>query len=205
MMRCKALLGFFCFLMAQCVCADAMSDVLWDKLSAIQSMQASFTQKIYAKKRELSSSSGEMAFIRPGQFRWQTKEPMEQLLIADGKKIWTYDVLLEQVTVKQQTESMGAAAGLFLSDDKARLAHDFHVESEQQGVSEIFNLKAQLKQANIQRMTLQFKGARLERMDLYDQLGQHTVVRFKKAKMNLALSPKLFQFSPPAGVDVVEQ
>jgi len=100
---------------------------------------------------------------------------------------------------------MGAAAGLFLSDDKSRLAHDFQVQSEQQGKEEFFKLKAHAKQANIQRMTLRFKGARLESMDLYDQLGQHTVVRFSQVNVNMALSEKLFQFSPPAGVDVVEQ
>ena len=200
-----ALLGFVCLLVAQSVCADSESDALWNKLSAIKSMQASFSQKIYAKKRELSQSSGDMAFVRPSQFRWNTQEPMEQLLIADGKKIWMYDVLLEQVTVKHQTESMGAAAGLFLSNDKSRLAHDFHVKSEHEGRAEIFTLKARAKQANIERMTLRFDDTHLESMDLYDQLGQHTVVRFNQAKMNIELPESLFQFTPPAGVDVVEQ
>lgn len=201
----QALLSFICFCAAQCAYADTMSDALWDKLSAIKSMQASFSQKIYAKNRELSQSSGDMAFVRPEQFRWQTKKPMEQLLIADGSKIWIYDVLLEQVTVKQQTESMGAAAGLFLSNDKSRLTHDFQVKSEDQGRTEIFKLKALEKQANIQNMTLRFEGARLESMDLYDQLGQHTAVVFSQVNINMVLSDKLFQFTPPTGVDVVEQ
>jgi len=201
----RVLLGFVCCLVVQGAFSDTMSDVLWDKLSHIHTMTASFSQHIYAKKRELSQSSGNMAFVRPSQFRWETKKPMEQLLIADGKKIWMYDVDLEQVTVKQQTESMGAAAGLFLSDDKSHLLHDFHVEFEHEGKIEIFKLKARAKQANIQRVILRFEGEYLESMDLYDQLGQRTAVRFNKAKMNTVLSGKLFQFTPPAGVDVVEQ
>lgn len=201
----RLFLGFICFFIIQPVFSDTINDVLWDKLSHIHTMTASFSQHIYAKKRKLSQSSGNMAFVRPSQFRWETKNPMEQLLIADGKKIWVYDVDLEQVTVKQQTESMGAAAGLFLSDDKSHLLHDFYVESEHEGHVEIFKLKARAKQANIQRVTLRFDGEYLESMDLYDQLGQRTTVHFNKAKMNTTLSEKLFQFTPPAGVDVVEQ
>ena len=48
-----------------------------------------------------------MALERPGRFRWQTKEPMEQLVVADGQKMWVYDVDLEQVTVKKQEKGLG--------------------------------------------------------------------------------------------------
>lgn len=201
----RVLLSVICFIVIQSTHANTASDILWRKLSDIHTMKASFSQHIYAKKRELSQSFGHMAFVRPNQFRWETQKPMEQLLIADGKKIWMYDVDLEQVTVKQQTESMGAAAGLFLSEDKSRLLHDFYVALEREGQAEIFTLKARAKEANIQRIMLCFDGEYLERMDLYDQLGQHTVVRFKKAKNNTVLSNQLFHFKPPTGVDVVEQ
>ncbi|MDF1683568.1 MAG: outer membrane lipoprotein chaperone LolA [Legionellaceae bacterium] len=205
MKRSRVALGFVCFFMLQNAYAGEVSDILWGKLSHIHAMTASFSQQIYAKKRSLSQSSGSMAFVRPRQFRWETKKPLEQLLIADGQKIWMYDVDLEQVTVKPQTESMGAAAGLFLSENKSHLVSDFSVESERDGKLEIFKLKARGKQANIQRVILRFDGDYLASMDLYDQLGQRTVVRFDKAKMNLVLPENLFQFTPPVGVDVVEQ
>jgi outer membrane lipoprotein carrier protein len=185
--------------------AESVGDVLWDKLGAIHAMKASFTQRMYSKKRELSKSSGEMAFERPGHFRWQTKEPMAQILVADGTKVWLYDVLLEQVTVKPQTETMGAAAGLFLNDDKARFVHDFEVEQQEKNKQLIFDLHARSKQANIQRMTLRFKQDALASMDLYDQLGQRTVVAFEEVNINPTLSENLFRFTPPPGVDVVEQ
>ncbi|MCH9755676.1 MAG: outer membrane lipoprotein chaperone LolA [Gammaproteobacteria bacterium] len=185
--------------------SDSASDLLWDKLTHISSMSASFTQKINAKTREISKSAGTMAFERPGHFRWQTKTPMKQLLVADGEKFWLYDVDLEQVTVRPQTEVMGAAAGLFLGDSRARFVHDFKVTEVHEDKMDVFKLQATAKQANIQRMALWFEGTQLKRMDLYDQLGQRTAIHFKKVKNNVALSPKLFRFSPPAGVDVVEQ
>ncbi|MDF1827419.1 MAG: outer membrane lipoprotein chaperone LolA [Legionellaceae bacterium] len=201
----RVILGLCYFLMLQNAYADEISDILWGKLSHIRAMKASFSQQIYAKQRVLTQSSGHMAFVRPRQFRWETTQPMEQLLIADGKKIWMYDVDLEQVTVKPQTESMGAAAGLFLSEKKANLTSDFLVNSEHDGQQDVFILKARGKQANIQRMVLRFAGDVLDSMDLYDQLGQRTAVRFNQAKINVVLPGHLFQFTPPAGVDVVQQ
>jgi outer membrane lipoprotein carrier protein len=201
----RIIIGLFYFLMLQNAYADEISDILWGKLSHIQAMKASFSQQIYAKQRVLTQSSGHMAFVRPHQFRWETTQPMEQLLIADGKKIWMYDVELEQVTVKPQTESMGAAAGLFLSENKANLTSDFSVKFEHEGKQDIFILKARGKQANIQRMILRFAGDALESMDLYDQLGQRTAVRFNQAKINVVIPEHLFQFTPPKGVDVVQQ
>lgn len=203
----RMILGVLCLLITQNIHANDANvhDLLWNKLIYIKAMQASFSQQIYAKQRVITQSSGNMAFVRPRQFRWETKEPMEQLLVADGKKIWMYDVDLEQVTVRPQTESMGAAAGLFLSDNKADFISDFSVKSERNGKQDVFTLKARGKQANIQRMILRFAGDALESMDLYDQLGQRTAVRFNQAKINVVLPEHLFQFTPPEGVDMVQQ
>jgi outer membrane lipoprotein carrier protein len=199
------LVGLVMLSMATHAWSDAAGEVLWDKLRAIQSMQADFTQKMWAKKRVLSKSSGSMALARPGHFRWETKKPMAQLLIADGKQFWLYDVDLEQVTVRPQANIEGAAAGLFLGDDKARFVHDFKVTKTQKDKSDVFKLQATAKQANIQRMMLRFEGAVLMRMDLYDQLGQRTAIAFQHVNNNPELSSGLFQFTPPKGVDVVSQ
>ena len=201
----KALLGLFVWSVTTFAWGAHAGELLWDKLSNISSMKASFKQKVYAKKRILSESTGTMAFERPGHFMWKTKAPMEQLLVADGKQFWLFDVELEQVTVRPQKEIMGAAAGLFLGDDRARFFDDFKVTQAHEDKHNVFRLEANAKQANIQRMTLRFEEAGLVGMDLYDQLGQRTIIRFEHVQNNVALPSKLFRFSPPAGVDVVEQ
>ena len=40
-------------------------------------------------------------------------------------------------------------------------------------------------------------------MQLKDQLGQSTIVKFDKIKLNPKLPNDLFQFQPPVGVDVI--
>ncbi len=197
--------GVFIWSVATFAWSDAPEDILWDKLHHISSMKAAFTQKVLLKKRVVSHSSGTMAFERPGHFRWQTKSPMEQLLIADGKQFWMYDIDLEQVTVRPQSAVTGAAAGLFLGDDRTQFLRAFKVEAVHTDENEAFVLQAVAKDANIQKMKLWFRGAILTRMDLYDQLGQQTVIHFKKVQNNMILAARLFRFSPPKGVDVVAQ
>ena len=187
---------------AQC---DAVSDSLQGKLNAIRTMSASFGQVVNAKKHEVSRSSGTMALFRPGHFRWQTIRPMEQLVIADGTHLWIYDHDLEQVTIKKQEKGLGGTAALFLSGYNDTVTRDFDVTTYQKDNKEYFDLHAKSNKANFLRMILVFLGSELRGIELFDQLGQHTIVTLSNIKNNPTLSPSLFKFKTPKGVDVVEQ
>lgn len=180
-------------------------ELLQVKLNDIRSMTANFKQVVKAKDRVVSSSSGTMALERPGLFRWQTKEPMEQLMIADRKHIWVYDVDLEQVTVKKQEKGLGGTAALFLSGYDDTVTRDFTVIQSGSGDNLIFDLKSKSAKANFQQIKLTFRQSLLTGLELYDQLGQVTSVQLVQAKLNPKLAASLFQFKPPKGVDVVRQ
>lgn len=185
--------------------ADTTTDYLQTKLNAIRTMSASFKQIVTVKKRQLSQSTGTMALARPGRFRWQTVSPMSQLVVADGAKLWVYDKELEQVSVKKQHLGMEGAAALFLSGKNDTLARDFKVTSEQSDGQKRFDLRSKSNKVNFLRVALTFNGDKLIAMTLFDQLGQTTKVAFNHIKNNPKLSPSLFQFKVPKGVDVVQQ
>lgn len=187
------------------VLSQTSGELLQAKLNAIRSMTADFKQVVKAKQREVSRSSGTMALERPGRFRWQTKQPMEQLVVADGKKMWVYDVDLEQVTVKKQEKGLGGTAALFLSGYDDTVARDFDVTQKNEGKTIIFNLKSKSSKANFQRIKLVFTADNLTGLELHDQLGQITTVKLNQIKSNPKLAVKLFQFKPPKGVDIVKQ
>ncbi|KGP63870.1 membrane protein [Legionella norrlandica] len=187
------------------VFSQTSAEILQGKLNSIQTMTANFNQIVKAKNREVSRSSGTMALQRPGKFRWQTKDPMEQLIVADGRKMWVYDVDLEQVTVKNQEKGLGGTAALFLSGYDETLTHDFNVTEKKNGNLTIFDLKSKSAKENFQRIKLIFTQNSLIGLELYDQLGQVTNVKLVQIKSNPKLPAKLFQFKPPKGVDVVRQ
>ncbi|MGQ3892293.1 outer membrane lipoprotein chaperone LolA [Legionella sp. CNM-4043-24] len=185
--------------------AQSASEDVQARLNAIRSMTADFTQVVKAGRREVSNSSGSMALLRPGRFRWQTNSPLEQLIVADSKKLWVYDVDLEQVTVKKQEKGLGGTPALFLSGYDDTVARDFDVVETSKGDRAGFELRAKSSKENYQRVVLSFKGDALDRIEFFDQLGQHTIVSLSKVKTNPTLAARLFQFKPPKGVDIVEQ
>lgn len=178
---------------------------LQDKLSSIRTFSASFDQKIRAKKRHISTSSGQMALSRPGLFRWQTNQPMAQLVVADGRHVWIYDKELEQVSVKKQTKSIGGVAALFLSEEPALLTRDFKVTKALQSSRSVFTLLARSSKSSFEKIELIFDAQTLTQMTLFDQLGQQTEIHLSHVKQNPKLAAKLFHFTVPKGVDVVQQ
>jgi outer membrane lipoprotein carrier protein len=180
-----------------------INDALRVKLNAMHTMSASFKQIVKSRQRTIASSNGSMALSRPGKFRWQTKHPMQQLVIADGKHLWVYDVDLEQVSVKKQDKGLGGTAALFLSGYNDNITQDFIINANHEGT--IFDLVAKSKKENFQRVKLSFNGDQLDGLELFDQLGQHTFVHLSNVKLNPKLNETLFQFKTPKGVDVVEQ
>lgn len=187
------------------IAAETPNAILQAKLNNIQQMTANFSQRITAKGHEISRSYGNMALERPGHLRWETKKPMEQLIIADGKKLWVYDIDLEQVTVKKQTNNLSDTAALFLSNYDHAATNAFKVSFTQQNAEETYHLQAKAKKENFHEIWLIFKDNILYTIKIIDQLGQHTTINFNKIVVNHKLAANLFQFTPPKNVDLLNQ
>lgn len=185
--------------------SESVGDELQNKLNAMRTMTANFKQVVKAKQKEISHSSGTMALERPGRFRWQTNAPMEQLVVADGKKLWVYDVDLEQVTVKKQEKELKGTAALFLSGYNNTVTRDFDVTATTSRADQIYDLRSKSDKANFQRIKLVFNKEVLISIEMFDQLGQHTIVHLTQVKSNPKVAASLFQFKPPKGTDVVQQ
>lgn len=200
----KILLGLLLSISTLGFCEQA-DTLLQAKLNSIRSMAADFKQTVKAKHKVVSRSSGTMALQRPGRFRWQTNQPMSQLMVADGQKIWVYDKDLEQVTVKTQKKGLGGTAALFLSGYDDTVTRDFSVVQSMKGNEQVFSLKAKSSKTNFQKIKLVFNQNTLTGLELYDQLGQVTTVQLSQIKLNPKLGTSTFRFKTPKGVDVVRQ
>src|SRR5690554_5651658 len=102
---------------------------LSELLSQSQTLTGKFSQlTLDASGTNLQESTGEMFLKRPGQFRWHTDPPLEQLLVSDGKQVWLYDPDLEQVTIQQLDQRLTHTPALLLSGDVSRLQESFDIE-----------------------------------------------------------------------------
>lgn len=189
---------------SSCVFADATQNLL-AKLKNIKTMKASFNQVVSSKTRQISRTSGTMALSRPGKFRWQTTSPFAQTVIADGSNLWIYDKDLEQATVKKQSGNVGGMAGVFLSGSPDQIIKSFKIREINNGSKQTYELVRKSSKGSFTKVKLDFAGSSLTGMELFDQLGQRTSVRLSGVQVNSSLSPSLFKFTPPKGVDVVRQ
>ncbi len=176
-----------------------------DRFSAdVMNLSASFQQQVFDDaNHELDAASGTLVLARPNRFRWDYLQPEEQRIIADGDNIWIYDVELEQVSVRPQSfdEQQSPLAVLL---DLGALDQQFN--SEDRGVadgSSWMRLKPKSKDAEFAHVDLGFREEKLLRMVMVDIVGQRTEIVFQNWTRNTKLAPATFQFSPPAGVDVV--
>lgn len=178
---------------------------LQEKLSKIKTMQADFSQTITANNMDSTKSSGKMALSKPNLFFWKTIKPLAQTFVADGKKIWIYDEDLEQVSVRNQNQNLSGAAAIFLTDNTKDLAKDYSVNLATRNGQEQFNLRAIRKNVSFVKVGLIFVDDIIRQIDLFDELGQHTVIFFNQVKLNAKLPPNFFKFIVPKGTDVVHQ
>lgn len=173
-------------------------------LDEVQTLRADFRQTVLDEQGErLQSSSGTMYLQRPDRFRWEYREPYPQLIVADGRRVWIYDRDLEQVTVRSLGEAVGSSPAQLLSSGRP-LQESFRIEDqgEREGLAWIA-LEPRDADATFSRVRLGFDGGHLTAMELRDNFGQLTRVRFSAVETNLTLDPGLFEFTPPPGVDVI--
>ncbi len=170
----------------------------------LRSLSADFEQSVTgARGLRGEPSTGTLALQAPRQFRWQTVSPFEQLIVADGTRVWVHDPDLEQVSVRSQS-SEEAQSPLTVLTDLSLLDRDFSASEagEREGALWL-KLVSKAGEPDFEYAELGFDAGGLARMRFLDPLGNTTEIRFSNWQRNPRLPADTFTFTPPAGVDVV--
>ncbi len=202
------LIKYTLFSLSLCICLNAYAEnatqQLQQILTSIKTMQANFSQTVHSGRKIIQRSNGSMALQRPGRFRWNSMQPTQQLIIADGKKLWIYDKDLQQVTVKKLTSGLDNTPAAFLSGSNQLLARDYQVKLLSNNKSEQrYQLIPKSNHASFRYIDLNLRGNQILGMRLVDKLGQSSDLQFSSVRVNQAISAGLFHFQAPRGVDVV--
>lgn len=200
----KLIITFLIFSASTITGADTGKQRLQNFFSDVSAVRADFKQQVLGKdKQRLQETSGQMLLLRPGHFRWDYKKPYEQQIISNGKKVWLYDIDLEQVTVKTVDGVLGSTPALLLSSDTP-IEENFTVNElgEEQNLQWVELLPLQ-KETGFERLILAFDETNLVSMELHDAFGQLTRLLFSKIERNPVIDPEKFNFIPPKDVDVI--
>ncbi|NOQ81136.1 MAG: outer membrane lipoprotein chaperone LolA [Methylophaga sp.] len=199
--RCVALIMM---LPLSLLAAESGIDRLNSFVQTVVTFQAKFTQTVLDSRGQvIDEAEGLFILERPGKFRWDYKLPYPQYIVADGQRIWFYDVDLEQVTVKSQLEA--------LADTPATLLSGETMPEEKYLLTDIpsddgliwVELIPKDVDSNFQTVTLAFDQQGLNQMIMKDSFDQKTRLVFSQTTENSELASDVFVFTPPSGVDVV--
>ena len=178
-------------------------------VAGTKSARGEFTQRMVkeegGKMRVSSTANGVFLFARPGKFIWTYQKPYEQILQADGEKLFIYDKDLNQVTIKILGNAIGTspAAILFGSND---LEKNFTLSEGglREGI-EWLQAIPKAKDTSFEQIGIGLKDGVPVAMELRDSFGQISLLSFTKFEKNPSLPANQFHFTLPKGADVLQQ
>ena len=181
----------------------ATIETLKSFLQQTTSGKARFAQIIVDKNmKQLQQATGNMQFSRPGKFRWEYDKPYEQTIVGDGTRVWIYDKDLNQVTVRKVDVALGASPAALLAGTDIEKSYTLTSPGIQDGLDWI-EAVPRARDNTFQKVRLGFSKSGLEAMELRDQFGQVTVIKFSAIERNAKIAPETFRFTPPKGADVI--
>jgi len=181
-------------------------EVLKNLLEQTTTARARFAQVVLDRNmKTLQQATGTMQFSRPGKFRWEYDKPIEQTIVGDGNRVWLYDKDLNQVTVRRLDRTLGSSpAALLAGSNEIEKSYRLAGMGAKDGLDWLEAVpKAQ--DTAFERVRLGFGKAGLEVMELRDQFGQTTVIKFSAIERNARIPPEVFRFAPPKGADVISE
>jgi outer membrane lipoprotein carrier protein len=173
-------------------------------IQGTKGLKAQFTQTVIDKNgRKTQEATGNLFFSRPGKFRWVYQKPYSQLIVGDGKRLWIHDEDLDQVTVRKLDQALGDSPAALLAGDND-IARLFNLkETGTRDGLDWLEATPKSKEGSFEKVRMGFKGEDIQAMELKDNFGQTTLLRFTNLERNPALGASLFRFTPPKGADIL--
>jgi len=184
--------------------ADGVS-ALKDFVREVKSGRAEFTQTVSSPDGvRKKSSSGTFEFQRPNQFRFAYTKPFEQLIVADGQKVWIFDPDLKQASSRRMNQALGATPAALLAG--GNLERDFKLKAlASEGGLDWVQAEPKLADGGFQSLKIGFKGSVLAALEIVDGFGQRSRLDFSAVNANASVAAERFRFVLPAGADLIEQ
>lgn len=175
--------------------------------AALVGTEAQFTQRFTPKGFKTSQiDSGSVVFGTLPMMRWTYAKPESKIFVFDGNRSWFYLPGEKQVTVTTLDEAHRRELPFLLIGDQAARDRNFVVRESTKGGNVIAMLQPRAASAMIRNVTITIAAAThtIQRVAYSDRDGNQTTFDFSGFTRRNA-TPDLFRFTPPAGVEVVQQ
>lgn len=185
--------------------AQSAVDTLKEFVRDVKTGRAEFTQTVTspdgAKKK---TSSGKFEFSRPNRFRFTYLKPFEQVIVADGQKVWIYDADLNQASSRKFSQALGATPAALLAGGSLEKDFDLASQPAKDGLDWV-EATPKAKDGSFKSVRVGFKGKTLSAIEVVDAFNQRSLLQFSQFVANEPIKAENFVFKVPKGADVIEQ
>jgi outer membrane lipoprotein carrier protein len=184
---------------------SAQASEIDNAAAAMAGMEASFTQRFTPKGFTNSQvESGSVIFGTLPMMRWTYSKPEEKVFVFDGSRSSFYVAADKQVTVATLDDRRKSELPFLLIGDPAARERLFIVKESKRGGNTVVSLQPRDSSATIRNITLTIASNThlIQQLQYSDREGNRTVFDFSGFRRR-PMSPDLFRFAPPPGVEVV--
>ena len=176
-------------------------------LNGVKGLVASFTQTVEsAGLPRPQIEKGTVYLMRPGRMRFEYDVPKGKLAIADGRKTYLYLPEERQVLVAP-LDPRSAGSGVSILLQRIDLVATFVVgwgPGPERGPRPLM-LSPRAPQPEYEYLLLTTGSDRLVKsLTIVEPLGSRVTYRLERARQVDTLPDELFEFNPPAGIEVQE-
>jgi outer membrane lipoprotein carrier protein len=190
--------------------ADSALDTLLRKVEArynrAQSLKIDFSETFAGMHRPVQKDAGVLFLRKPGRMRWDYSTPAGKVFLSDGKNVYLYvpgDQTAQKSKLKESEDMRAPLAFLLGKLDFAKDFKSFEMRPEGQDTW----IVAQPKSANLVYTKVEFLAApsgEIRQVRVTGQDQSKLEFNFSNEQFNAPVSPALFTFRPPPGVQIVE-
>lgn len=172
----------------------------------LETLQVDFSQVVKSQDGSIQDKTYGNAWLKsPDKLRWVYAGDFPEIIVADGTDVWIYDEVLEQVTIKPQSNHV-ADTPLLILTDISQLDQQFRVaELGDFEDMQLLELKSRDEESQFERVLMGVDASGIRMMIMEDAFGQRTEIHFTNIVRNAEVEADVFRFTPPEGTDVVGQ
>ena len=155
-------------------------------------------------------TQGHFVFQRPGRFVWETQKPYEQKLITNGSQLVLWDKDLNQATFRPAGQALAATPAAILFGETSLDQHFELIDGEERlgmkWVALVPKKDANSKNKNdlpYTKISIGMSNGLPKALELIDGLGSVVLVTLEGIRLNVNLPANRFNFTPPAGAEVL--
>ena len=175
--------------------------------AALAGTEAQFSQHFTPKGfKNGQVESGTVIFGTLPMMRWSYARPEQKIFVFDGTHSWLYIAAEKQVTQTTLDEKQRSELPFLMIGDAVARDRHFIIREATRGSSVVTTLQPRASSGMIRSVTITITAAThlIQRVVYSDREGNETSFDFSGFTRREA-TPDLFHFTPPAGVEVIQQ